>query len=225
MYRTGLVIVATVLLGIANRAPAHAQSVTDERVWLSVSLQDRAGGRPWRWSFDAGLRTREGAGTLDTLLARAGIGRDLSPLASLWAGYATSGSFPDEGGVTVEQRIFEQFLWTARRGGLSASLRTRFEQRFAEGNSGLALRLRQQVRLAHPLGASRFSIVGWDEVFVHLNDTSRFPRGVDQNRAFVGVSHPAGSSRIEVGYLNQMIVAGTPDRVNHIVFGGVSASF
>jgi hypothetical protein len=223
MNRTVLAIAAMSMLGLAK--PAHAQTVTDERVWLSLSLQGRHGDGPWRWSFDSGLRTRGGAGTLDLLLARAGVGRDLSPLASLWAGYATSGSVPDAGGVTVEQRVFQQFLWAARRGALSASLRTRLEQRFTEGNSGVAVRLRQQLRLAHPIGASRFSLVGWDELFVHLNDTSRFPRGVDQNRAFVGVSHPAGSTRVEVGYLNQMIVAGTPDRMNHIVFGGVSASF
>ena len=63
---------------------------------------------------------------------------------------------------------------------------------------------------------------------MHLNETSRNARGVDQNRAFVGASLTAGSpGRVEVGYLHQFSPGhrDAPDKVNHILSGALLVLF
>ena len=66
---------------------------------------------------------------------------------------------------------------------------------------------------------SRLSLVASDELFVHLNDTIRNARGIDQNRAFAGVGiGVTRGGRLELGYLNQFSPGhrGAADRMNHI---------
>ena len=71
-------------------------------------------------------------------------------------------------------------------------------------------------------------MVGYDELFVNLNDSNRYKRGVDHNRAFAGHSEHAVEPhfRVEVGYLNQFIPGhGKLDRMNHVLSVSTQLSF
>jgi hypothetical protein len=221
----GRILILAGAIAILAAGTASAQTVTDARVWTSLTVQGRPAAGPWRWTMETILRTREGVSDIDTLVLRPAVGYAIGARTTISAGYAHSAAFLAAGGVSNEHRIFQQLLWQ-RSGAWTIGLRTRFEQRFLEGNSGTSLRARQQIRISRPLAsASRWTVVGWDEVSVHLNTTARFTQGVDQNRAFAGLGRTLSrQARIEVGYLNQFVVGGDPNRVNHVLFCGVNAA-
>jgi hypothetical protein len=214
---------------LAAAAPSSAQVQTDERLWTSINVQERSGtASAWRWAIDGFMRTRDGVGTMDSMAARFLIGFDITPQSSVWGGYSAGPSFPASGGTIIEQRLAQQFLWSGRAAGWALSLRSRMEQRFIEGNSGTQVRVRQQIRFSRPIApGSRLAIVGSEEIFFHVNETSRFDRGLDQNRAFAGLSRVLnGHVRVEAGYLNQYSHSRTgPNRMNHILSAGGSLTF
>lgn len=219
------------LLAVLCTVPrlAAAQVLTDERLWASISVQERSGtASDWRWAADGFVRTREGVGTVDSIGARLLIGIDVSRRSSLWAGYSAGPSFPAAGGTILEQRLTQQYLWNGQVAGGALALRSRLEQRFIEGNSAPQWRVRQQLRFSRPLSsASRFAVVISDEVFFHLNETSRFDRDLDQNRVFAGLSRSIdGGVRIEAGYLNQYSHSRVgPNRMNHVLSAGAGVTF
>ena len=208
---------------------ASAQLISDERLWTNVSVQERSGTEsPWRWAGEFVLRTRDGVDDLDVLVGRGIIGYDLTDRSSGGVGFAVIPSFPVAGGTVLEKRLFQQYLWSGRGLGGSVTLRTRLEQRWTEGNTGLAWRVRQQVRFSRPFALrSRFSWVGTEEIHFHTNDTARYDRGFDQNRVFGGISRTVKENvRVEIGYLNQYSHSVTgPNRMNHILSVGTTMTF
>lgn len=209
---------------------ASAQTVTDERLWFMMTLQERGGdASPWRWSSDIIVRGRDVASDLDTLSVRGTVTYALGEQSSLGGGYVLAATYPVSGGTTVEHRWFGQYVASGRLGGTSLSYRARIEARFIEGNSGEVTRLRNQIRVSRPVrSGSRLSVVASDELFVHLNDTSRNAQGIDQNRAFAGIGVALGrAGRIELGYLNQFSPGhrGAADRMNHILSTNLSIAF
>lgn len=209
-------------------APASAQTITDGRTWWSVTVQEKAGtASPWRWYFEIQGRHRDGVEALDQLLVRPAVGYDLTNRSSVWFGYGYTPSFPPTGDTLVENRTWQQYLWTRPIGRAQFVSRSRLEERDIEGNDALAWRFRQQVRVTRPLPASRFSLVVWDEMFVHLNSTLRTDGGADQNRLFGGIGiglNPA--ARVEVGYMNQFIYTlSGPNRSHHILSGVLNVTF
>jgi hypothetical protein len=211
--------------------PAAAQAtVTDERLWVNLTFQEAGSAdSPWRWTFETLLRTRNGVRTLDVFGLRPTIIYRLDAHSSVGGGYAYAPTFPPAGGMTLEQRAFGQYGFTGALAGGTFAYRMRLEARFIEGNSGTLMRLRNQARYTRAM--RRGSKVAWtvyDEVFLHLNDTTRSPQGVDQNRVFGGLqiaAWPAG--RLEAGYLNQFLPGhrGTADRMNHVLSTVLAISF
>jgi hypothetical protein len=208
---------------------ATAQTVTDERAWFNLTLQERGStDSPWRWTLEIYLRSREGLSELDLIGLRPTVFYALNSRSSLGGGYAVVPSFPAAGGTATEHRVFGQYQWAGPVSGGSLSLRTRIEARMIEGNSGTQGRLRQQARYSHPIAGSRVSLVAYDEIFVHMNETSRNARGVEQNRASGGVSIAAsGAVRVDVGYVHQFYPGhrGAPDRINHVLSSTLVVSF
>jgi uncharacterized protein DUF2490 len=228
-YRAALAALIIIGAGVVTPAPASAQVVTDERLWTNLSLQERQGTEsPWRWSGELVLRTRNGVDDVDVFVMRGLVGYDLTRRSSAYVGFGLIPSFPATGGTLLEKRLFEQYLWSGRSLGGSLALRTRLEQRWAEGNNALVWRIRQQIRYTRPIAPnSRYSLIGWEEIFFHFNETVRYVRGFEQNRVFGGVSRTLTDRvRIEIGYLNQFSrsVIG-PDRLNHILSVGTVVAF
>jgi len=209
----------------------QAQTVTDERVWFSLPVQGHIGSddSPWRWSMELILRSRDGLDDLDTATVRPSLIYNFSPRASVGGGYANTTARPAVGPNLTEHRVFGQFTWNQPGAFGTLSLRTRLEDRFIETNDGPIGRLRQQVRFSRPVHkGGRLAIVGADEILFHLNDTSRLAKGVEQNRAFAGISHAlTPSMRIDIGYLNQYYPGhrGVNSRMFHILSTTLGMSF
>ena len=223
------VFLAAVLLLTASRSEAQTQ--TDERVWLSVPVQGHIGSddSPWRWSFELIMRSRDGLDELDTLTMRPSIFYNLSPKVSFGGGYTNATVFPVTGEALTENRIYGQFTYTQPTAFGSLSLRTRIEDRNIESNDGHIGRVREQVRISRPFHkGGRLSLVGFEEILVHMNDTSRLAKGIEQNRAFGGISYAiAPTTRVEIGYLNQYYPGhrGANDRMNHVLSTTLGMSF
>jgi len=216
------------VLGLAGQAAA--QTVTDQRVWAGLTLQGRIGETsPWRWSLEAFARSRDVVDTVDVAAVRPTISYTLSPTVSLGGGYAFAPSFPAAGGTTIEHRFFGQIVITIPAASGTITLRSRIEDRLIEGNSGPLGRFRQQLRFSRAIRkGGRVAVVTYDELLVHLNTTTRSPRGVDQNRFFAGISNTLASNvRVEVGYVNQFSPghSGAADRMNHVLSGSFAVSF
>lgn len=219
-----------VLVALLTLLPtaAAAQTIVDGRVWLGATLSARpSADSPWRIAVDSTLRSRDGFEALDAWHVRPAIGRDVTQHLSIWAGYGFFRSLPAAGRSVDEHRVWQQVLWSRPVGHSNISSRSRLEQRDLDGNSRLAWRFRQQLRFVRPFGASRFSMVVWDEVALFLNTTARTRRGLDQNRAFAGVSVALSPAlRVETGYQHQFSrsVAG-PNRLNHIFSTSLGVTF
>ena len=208
---------------------AGAQTVVDQRAWLTVTMQGSvAQHSPWRWSFDAIVRSRDGVSALDVASLRPALYYTLTSHSTLGGGYGFVLSYPAGGGVMTEHRIYGVYTWNHPAGGGTVSVRVRLEDRLIEGNSGPLWRFRPQVRFMCPIrSGSRLSLVAWEELNLHLNTTTLRPRGVDQNRYFTGVAIAwSPRLRIEAGYLNQYIPGhGAANGMNHIVSSTLAMTF
>jgi hypothetical protein len=215
----------------ACAAPAAAQdTITDERVWFTLSLQDRASSNErWLWTVETILRSREGVSELDVFSLRPILAFKLASHSSVAGGYSLNPSFPASGGTTLEQRAFGQYVFTHALFGGTVSYRARLEARFIEDNSGMQMRMRHQARYSRPFhGGGKVGWIAYDELLVHVNETTKNARGVDQNRGFGGVQIAAWSGgRVEAGYLNQFLPGhrGAADRMNHILSTVLAISF
>lgn len=215
------------LAGLAT--DAAAQTVTDERVWFNLTLQDGGGtASPWHWTMETIVRSRDGVETLDQFALRPIVMYNLTAHSSVGGGYLIGRSEPAVGPILVEHRIAGQYMWRGPVRGGTLTLRTRLEERFIVVDNDPVTRLRQQVRFSYPIAqGSRIAVVGYDEVFVNLEGSTRYKRGLDHNRAFAGISDTLSKRyRVEVGYLNQFIPGhGGLDRMNHVLSGALAVSF
>ena len=223
--RTGLFII--LLSSVA--ASAAAQTTVDHRVWGTAIFQGRFQPKSkWRWSVEGTIRSKNGVSDLDTIIApRALVGYDLTPKLSVWGGYGEITKFTN--GVRAhEHRYTEQLTWTVPAAMGTFAFRTRVEQRDINGNDGVAVRVREQARYSRPFRAkSPFSIVGYEEIFLHANATAKYARGFDQNRAFAGIGRAIGSrGRLEMGYLNNYgRTVGKPNFMYHVLSTTLTVNF
>ena len=221
------VLTAIVATCSASRA-IRAQTVQDEGVWTALFAQgdlainsDDDG--PFRWWFDGHARFLEDADGFAQSIVRPGLGYAISDQATLWAGYGWIRTSPITGADIDESRIWQQITWSKSVDPLRFAFRSRLEQRFLEIGDETGWRFRQLVRVQHSMPAvPHLSLVAWDELFIHLNDTDwGAANGFDQNRVFVGLGwkcDPESSWRTEIGYLHQFIDRSTgADRSHHIL--------
>jgi len=225
-----LLVLVTLAFGTLQSSAARAETIEDEGWWTAVFSQGDIEWRPdtasrWRWWFDGHARFQDDADGFNVSIVRPGIGYKLTDNTTLWAGYGWIHTSPIGGGPDFdENRIWQQVTWSDKAGDFRIGLRSRFEQRFLETGDDTGLRFRQFVSARAPISADqRLTMMAWDEVFIHLNDTDFGTRtGFNQNRAFFGFGWnrcPEQSrSRVEIGYLNQFIDSRTgADRMNHLL--------
>jgi len=211
--------------------PAAAQTtLTDERVWFTLNLQEKGSlDSPWRWTMETIFRSRDGVNELDVFSLRPTIIYSLSRRSTVAGGYAFAPSFPVSGGAVIEHRPYVQYGFTGAFGGGTVTIRERLEGRFIEGNNRALMRLRNLARYTRPIHhGSKVAWSAYDELLLHLNDTTRSPHGVDQNRAFGGLQIAAWpNGRVEAGYLNQFLPGhrGAVDRMNHVLSTSLAISF
>jgi hypothetical protein len=207
---------------------ASAQAIDDAGQWNAWLMQGNMEELGWesdklKWWFDGHVRLLDDTDGFNQSIVRPGIGWQLNERSTVWAGYGWISSKALSGLEFDEHRIWQQWTWSKGFKKWKLAHRSRFEQRFVETGDDVGLRYRQFFRATHNLPSyERLTLVWWDELFYHLNDTDWGARsGFNQNRAFAGVGYkpsPNCSWRVEVGYLNQVIeVPAGSDRNNHIL--------
>jgi hypothetical protein len=156
------------------------------------------------------------------LLIRPAIGFQVNKYLSVWQGYGWTPSFQPQ--FRNENQIWEQFILERKfehLHNLSLSSRNRLEIRRIAGAGGTALRYRNQLRAALPLGKTKWSLVMYDEPFINLNTVGNGPRsGFNQNWFFFGINRKISKSvSAEVGYLNNYVnnPLNSTDRMNHVI--------
>ncbi len=176
-----------------------------------------------RWWFDGQGRFLDESNGFAQSLVRPGFGYAVSEDVTAWVGYAWIRSEPGAGRNSHEHRLWQQVTWARRFAALTAASRTRLEQRFVDTGDDTGWRLRQFVKLTHPLALHpRLGLSGYDEVFFDLNDTDfGAAAGFAQNRLFAGFSwrlDASGRVSAEIGYLNQFgRNQSGADPMNHIL--------
>lgn len=223
-----ILVVCFALAVLAVPAGARAQ-VTDQRVWFAAALQDKDGGSPWHWAAEMLARSRNGVDDFDSAGLRFYVTRDVSSRSTVGGAYGLTLVYPAAGRDLTEHRFIGQYALRFSLAGGSLSFRTRFEDRWILDDTGHVFRFRQQVRYSHPLGGgNRWYLVGHAEIFVHLNSTNRYAKGVEQTRGFGGAGFRfSPTARFEAGYLNQFTPGrnGAPDRMNHVLSMGLQFLF
>jgi hypothetical protein len=181
----------------------------------------------WRASAEVQARWTDDLSTYNRTVFRVNGGRLVTPRLELFAGYEKTE--PGTRRVRDEQRLWEQVEYTVELGQWSIANRARLEQRFVDGASGTAARLRCRVRVEHPLGRTRWTVSASEELWVHLNTVRLVAdRGVDQNRIALTAERPIrGSLSIEPGYIYVYgnAPAPVPNAAAHVITLQVTASF
>ena len=225
-----LLSASTVPLLLVSASNAHAQTVDDTGLWLGVfsrgdiSLESHeTSSSRIKWWFDGHARFFDDTDGFGQSIVRPGIGYALTDSVTVWAGYGWIRTSPVSGLDFDEHRVWQQLTWSKELQPFTLGLRSRLEQRFLETGSDTGWRFRQLVSARRPLEfAPNFSLVVWDELFVHLNHTNwGADRGFDQNRIFLGFGwkpNPCSQSRVELGYLNQYVDRRGRDGLsNHLI--------
>ena len=218
-----------ILATLINCKNAIAETVEDGRYWFSLYTQGPLPKENFYWSLDIHPRWREEGRHFDTLILRPSLIYKITPKTSIWTGYDTINNHPAGQSSFQENRLWEQVMHQFETfGGLTLTVRTRFEQRDREDYSDIAHRLRQMVRATTPSSLhQQLSWVVWDELFINLNQTDwGVMRGTDQNRLFLGANWKFDElSNLEVGYINQYVNGKTIDRENHILSSTIRFNF
>lgn len=216
------------LIFLYSSSTVRGQFDDDTGMWLAVFGNDdlklvENQELKLKWWFDSQLRFFDDNEGLQQTLLRPGIGIDLGESKSFWSGYAWIHNSPIGSESVDEHRLWQQWMWTPKHDLMSYVVRLRFEQRNVETGDEVGLRWRQFIRAQRSLESfPNLSIVTWDEMFFHLNDTDwGADTGFDQNRLFIGIgikNQFSSRGRLEIGYLNQAInTIGPENRVNHIL--------
>lgn len=208
---------------------AIAETIEDGRYWFSLYTQGPLPKENFYWSLDIHPRWREEGRHFDTLILRPSLIYKITPKTSIWTGYDIINNHPAGQSSFQENRLWEQVMHQFEPfGGLTLTVRTRFEQRDRVDYSDIAHRLRQMVRATTPSSLhQQLSWVVWDELFINLNQTDwGVMRGTDQNRLFLGANWKFDElSNLEVGYINQYVNGKTIDRENHILSSTIRFNF
>ncbi len=208
---------------------AIAETIEDGRYWFSLYTQGPLPKENFYWSLDIHPRWREEGRNFDTLILRPSLIYKITPKTSIWTGYDTINNHPAGQSSFQENRLWEQVMHQFETfGGLTLTVRTRFEQRDREDYSDIAHRLRHMVRATTPSSLhQQLSWVVWNELFINLNQTDwGVMRGTDQNRLFLGANWKFDElSNLEVGYINQYVNGKTIDRENHILSSTIRFNF
>lgn len=173
----------------------------------------------WNWHNELQYRNYNAIGDLEQLLARTGIGYNLSPNNNnllLGYGYILSENYSSENIKTSveEHRIYQQFLTKQDFGRVKFQHRYRFEQRFIED----LFRTRFRYFLSATISLNKKEMVEntvyfsfYNELFIQPVKQSIF----DRNRLFGGIGYKINSKiRFELGYMNQFFSVGSRDQLN-----------
>lgn len=201
----------------------------------------------WGLHLEAQLRRNEFISKPQQLLLRTGINYHFTPNAFATVGYAFVETYP-YGGLPAkssfpENRIWEQIQLKSQQNAFEIISRFRLEQRFVKS----PIQIGQSYELGGAIFTNRFRILNRVSIPFNgkiINDKSlyisafdeimiNFGKNVaqnifDQNRIYLALGYKIPKwGRLEVGYLNQLIIKGDGKNVenNHTMQVGLSSTF
>jgi hypothetical protein len=226
MTKIYLYLISLILCTFVTNLQAEVEE--DGAFWINLNAQGKLHVENLNWYAEYQPRWRQEGKHLDVSILRPAISYAINQNTSIWLGYANVRFHPSGRSSREENRLWQQFLYKFEPiDNVFMQSRTRFEQRHFENASDTGYRLRQLFRVSVPLSASPYSLVLWDEYFIHVNDTDwGAVSGFDQNRAFLGVNAKINQQvALEVGYLNQYINTRNVDRENHALSTTLNLQF
>jgi hypothetical protein len=210
--------------------PARAVQ-NDPGYWLIFSTSDAFGSdeKPSRWhyAFDAQARYFDAGSGANQYLLRPSVGYELRGSLKAWFGFGRFRARNAAGGVTDENRWWQQLDWTAGQWDSGKlTMRARLEQRWLSNGNDTGVVLRMMAKYTRPIGAGNTNLIVALEPFWDLKDTDWGGRSrLSQNRISVALGWRA-SDRIsfEAGYMNQYFwPTGGPNVSNHLAVFNMKA--
>ena len=216
---------AMMTTALAVGSPALASD--DEQVWGTLNVNVALPSH-FKLSNETVVRAGNAKGLYeveDNLM----LGYQADPHLTLWLGYTRDPQYLHGHFSIMEQRFRQQVSFdnVGKLGPATISGRLRMEERWREGISATAWRLRPGLRATMPF-VGKTKLVLNHESFINFNTTT-FQRqsGYERMRNSVGVNVPLSRQiTFDVGYLNQHgFVRGGPDTSDHALNLGLNASF
>jgi hypothetical protein len=194
-------------LGLLVLVTSQTASASDAQFWTSGSVTVNLSNR-WALSQDITARFSGKSHGLYELETNTLLGFRVNKTIALWAGYDHDPQYSGGKFAVMEQRLVEVVTFDnfANLGPGRLSGRARLEQRWRDGKSGTAWRLRPYLRYAQPLRKKgKISLTISEEAFLDLNTASfQTVRRLERLRSFVGITAPlANRISADVGYMNQ----------------------
>ena len=196
----------TAVLAAMLAVPAGTARASDTQIWPTTTVSV-ALGKGFRISNETVVRIGDARGLYE-LENSTMVGRKVNSNVTLSIGYTHDPNYLRGDFQIMEHRIRQEvdFEKLVTIGKIRIGGRLRLEERWRDGASGTALRLRPQIRLTAPLiEAARIGFIASHESFLDLNTAAFQPvRGEERMRNFAGIGVPLSERvRIEAGYLNQ----------------------
>lgn len=206
---------------LAMAAPSAAAD-QDPQFWGQATASGPIAGRVIVWLEGQARAGPDGPDGVRQTLVRPALGLRIGKEGSVQLGYAHVQTGTSRR-LATEHRIWQQLAYAiAAPGRASVTGRTRLEQRDLPGAGGLALRLRQQVHLAVPIGGKGLAAILWTEPFLNLNaPRPELRTGLDRWRTQLGARLPLTREvALEPGYLLQYVPRRGQDQVDHVAVIG-----
>ena len=157
------------------------------------------------------------------------VGKKLNKVVTVWLGYTFDPQY-SHGTFRLREHRFRQqvnFDNFAVSGKVRLSGRLRLEERWREGQTGTAWRLRPQVKAVVPI-AGKVTLGVSSEHFIDLDNTGfQTVDGLERMRNAIFITVPLSKKiSVDFGYLNQhSFVPNGPDNSDNVLTAGLSASF
>ena len=220
-------ILIPLALAAALGAAGPALASEDTQYWqtlnVSVALPDN-----FKVSNETVLRSSDARGFYE-VENNFMVGKKVNKVVTLWLGYTFDPQY-NHGTFRVREHRFRQqvnFDNFAVLGKVRLSGRVRLEERWREGQTGTAYRLRPQVKAVVPV-AGKVTLGVSSEQFFNLNNTGfQTVDGLERMRNAIFITVPLSKKiSVDFGYLNQHgFVPNGPDSSDHVLTTGLSASF
>lgn len=185
--------------------------LTETQGWFFVTHRQKLN-KNFDLLADAQLRTANQLNYLNTLLLRSAISYNINKKHSVALGYAYKGDWEHENtgtAYTLENRIYQQYLYNFKFYHTELALRARLEQRWIkEDNVAFSQRARAFISAQIPLIADTGFTKGLytglqNEIFLNTQQKNHVNNSVfDQNRTYISIGY-RWSKKIdtELGYM------------------------